>query len=86
MSGAGCEKKFADETVRVRDQLAITGRFGSRRPSMVTSPMAISAMPKNSNSSSCSPRKIAPSNMALTGTISVTSEALVAPARATMVK
>ena len=53
---------------------------------MVTSPAAIAAMPAISKGSSCSPRKIAPSRIALTGTISVTSEALVAPADAIRLK
>ena len=55
-------------------------RRGNSLPSMTTSPAPISAIPASSNSSSLSPRKVNPSRMALTGTIRVTSEALVAPA------
>lgn len=61
-------------------------RCGRKRPSMVTRPAPISAMPPSSKSSSLSPRKTAPSKMALTGTTRVTREALVAPADAMMRK
>ena len=44
------------------------------------------AMPANSTSDMLSPKKIVPSRMALTGTMSVTSEAFVAPDFATMLK
>ena len=46
----------------------------------------ISAIPASSNIRSRSPRKSAPSSVALTGTSSVTSEALVAPAEAMRLK
>lgn len=55
-------------------------------PSKVTSPAAIAAMPATSIGANLSPRKIAPRRIALAGTISVTSEALVAPAFATRLK